>query len=439
MKEITFSYSNARISKTELEKTLKRLTPEIKKINKEIQKEYDTEYAAMHLPNDTSIITKVNKALKEKDKLNPVALFHIGQGGSSLGNIAVHQFLNGKLYNEENPKRNLFILDNIDPDYTTAMLKHAESLLKQNKNILVHIVSKSGTTTEAIVNGELFRTLLKKYKKKDHNKFILCTAKNDVELYNIAEKNNYQKFVIPHEVGGRYSVLTALGLLAFAYTKNNNKKIQAGAKAMQKRCLSENLEENPAAMSAALIYLQNKKGCNINDNFLFSSYLEGFGKWYRQLISESIGKTWNKKHTKKIHVGITPTVAVGSTDLHSMAQLNLGGPRDKFTCFYNIEEQTKIKVPSNEEVNAMIKDVGGKELKTIMNAIYNGTTKAYMKDKRPFMEVTIPKRNEHAIAELLFWKMIEMIYLAFLLDVDPFDQPSVEKYKFETRQILQKK
>jgi len=138
-----------------------------------------------------------------------------------------------------------------------------------------------------------------------------------------------------------------------------------------------------------------------------------------------------------VNIGITPTVSIGSTDLHSMAQLYLGGPYDKFTTFVCVEESNSdIDVPELGDYSEIVSGIQGKSLKTIMNAILEGTKRAFKKDKRPFVEATLPDKSEHSIGQFLQFKMIDTIYLGYLLDVNPFDQPSVESYKSETRKIL---
>jgi len=153
-------------------------------------------------------------------------------------------------------------------------------------------------------------------------------------------------------------------------------------------------------------------------------------------MGESIGKEFNK-YGKKVFSGITPTVSIGSTDLHSMAQLYLGGPYDKFTTFVRIERNnSSIKTPNLEEYSALVDKIQDKSLREMMDAIFEGIKIAFKKEKRPFTEITLPDKSEYSIGQLLQFKMMEIMYLGFLLDVNPFDQPNVEMYKTETRKIL---
>jgi glucose-6-phosphate isomerase len=161
------------------------------------------------------------------------------------------------------------------------------------------------------------------------------------------------------------------------------------------------------------------------------------GKWYRQLMGESIGKDHKRSGKKKL-TGITPTVAVGSTDLHSMVQLYLGGPHDKFTTFVTVPTKNSIKLPHWKQYDPLVKDIQGKNMGTLMGAILKGVKTAYANQQRPFCEIKLPAKDEYSIGALLQFKMIEMMYLGALLNVNPFDQENVEAYKKETRRILRK-
>jgi glucose-6-phosphate isomerase len=172
--------------------------------------------------------------------------------------------------------------------------------------------------------------------------------------------------------------------------------------------------------------------------FLFANDLESLGKWCRQLMAESLGKEFNKKG-ETVNIGITPVISIGSTDLHSMAQLYLGGPYDKFTTFLSVENSNShINVPMLKGYSRLVEEVQGKSLESIMSAVLEGTKVAFRKGRRPFVEVKLPGKSEYPIGQFLQFKMMETVYLGYLLDIDPFDQPNVESYKEETRNILRK-
>ncbi len=199
---------------------------------------------------------------------------------------------------------------------------------------------------------------------------------------------------------------------------------------MVTRCLDTDVQNNPAMMSALIQYYHYKRGVSINDLFLFSVDLEAMGKWYRQLMAESIGKEFDRQG-KQVLMGITPTISLGSIDLHSVAQLYLGGPRDKCTTFVTVEKNTHTIVVPQDGAG-----LGGKTFSEIMHALSEGTKEAYLKNNRPFCSVVVPEKSEYSIGQFLQFKMIEVMYLGFLCNVDPFDQPNVEMYKREAQRIL---
>ena len=164
--------------------------------------------------------------------------------------------------------------------------------------------------------------------------------------------------------------------------------------------------------------------------------MESVGKWYRQLTGESIGKRENLDG-EEAHEGITPIVSIGSTDLHSMAQLFYGGPHDKLTTLvYAKQSPAEVKVPQDLVFPGLVDDITGKSYKEIMQAIYGGVKKAYEKNGLPYMEILFPEISEYTVGQFLQFKMCEMMYLAQLLNVNAFNQPAVEDYKSETRELL---
>jgi glucose-6-phosphate isomerase len=154
-------------------------------------------------------------------------------------------------------------------------------------------------------------------------------------------------------------------------------------------------------------------------------------------MGESIGKEWDKMHTRRVWMGMTPTVSIGSTDLHSMAQLYFGGPNDKFFTLFTVKQWTnKAQVPNMRQYDALVPNVQGRKLDFIMGAISDSVAITLAKQRRPFCRIELPDTTERSIGALLQLHMFEMIYLAALLGVNPFDQPNVEDYKIETKRIL---
>ena len=357
----------------------------------------------------------------------------VGIGGSNLGAQAVYQALISK---EENSECPLYFADTVDADLIARLLELMRSLLENKKNVLVCVITKSGTTTETIANFECFLSVLQHYYSELWSDFVVAITDENSKLWHLAVKEKISLLAVPAMVGGRYSVLSAIGLFPLACAGIDIEKLCAGAREAVQKCTDENLINNPAAHSAAIIAHYYKKGIAIHDLFLFSTDLEGIGKWYRQLMGESIGKEFDI-HGNKKYIGITPTVSLGSTDLHSVGQLYLGGPKDKLTTMVHVKKMNHtVSVPHMKAYDALVPHIQGKQLQTIMDAIIVGVQKAYQKADRPFMVVTLPEKSAFYLGQFLQCKMIEMMYIGALLEVNPFDQPQVELYKQETREIL---
>ena len=361
MKEIEFRYSNSLINKNNISKSEKKLQNEIKKMNLATKKEYQDERASINLPNDTKNLKKIKNLIKEKQKLNPKYFILIGIGGSNLGTIAIQEAILGKLYNLKDSPLKILYADTVNSDLLYDINSIVEPILKKGENIIINVISKSGGTTETISNFEILENTLKKY-IKNYQKYIVVTTDKNSNLWNISLDKGYETIEIPKKVGGRYSVFSNVGLFPLGMLNIDIDELLKGARLIKEKCLNQKLENNPAALSASIIYNHRLKGININDLFLFDTDLESIGKWYRQLMAESIGKEYDKSD-KQVFEGMTPTVSIGSTDLHSMAQLYLGGPYDKFTTFVKINKNREIvNIPNNPEYEKLVKSIQSKPL-----------------------------------------------------------------------------
>jgi glucose-6-phosphate isomerase len=437
LKEIEFSFEDAIIPQQRILETAERLRHEIKIMANAISEGYEGDLASLCLLDDRLMLSKVKQAIGKNLQLKPVYLVVVGIGGSNLGTIAVQEAVLGKLYNQLKTAPKVLYADTVDSDSINNIITLIKPILEKDGNIILNVISKSGTTTETIANAEVLIDLLRRH-KKDYKNCITVTSDKDSELWNIAVTEEFNVLEIPKKVGGRYSVFSPAGLFPLGSLGIDIERLLEGATHIREVCTDTNIEKNPAAISAAIQYLHYESGKNISDLFLFANDLESLGKWCRQLIAESLGKEFNKKG-KKVNIGITPNISIGSTDLHSMAQLYLGGPHDKFTMFLSVENSNShINVPMLKEYSELIYGVQGKSLESVMSAIVDGTKAAFREGKRPFMAIKLPCKSEYSIGQFLQFKMIETIFLGHLLDVNPFDQPNVESYKEETRKILQK-
>jgi len=421
MKELIFNYENS--LKDEDIKNSKNIFNDIlKKLNETAKKNnYEDKFAFTNLPfNDTKEIIKLAKRYK-----NITSLVIIGIGGSNLGTLAIQQAVQGK-FNQKNIK--VHYADTLDPDTLKELLKTIESELKNNKKVLINCISKSGKTLETIANLEIFVNLLKKY-QKNYNEYVVLTTERYNELWNFGLKNKFNLLGIPKNIGGRYSVFSNVGLFPLAVLGINIEELLKGARLIRNRCLN-NLINNPIALSALSIYLSKKP---IHNLYLLGNDLEGFGKWNNQLIAESLGKENNLEGTK-INNGITPIITTISMDLHSLAQLYIAGPDDKISTFISYNFNNKIKIP--ELKYNLIEDIEGKEIGNIMDIILESVKNVYKSIKLKYTSIILNDKSEYSIGQLMQFKMMEMIFLGYLMNVNIFDQPNVEEYKNEIRKIL---
>jgi len=340
----------------------------------------------------------------------------VGIGGSSLGAQAIYNALKNKKKLSE-----ILFFDSLNPFFLEKIL----SGIKKEK-IAICFISESGKTLETITN---FFTLWKAL-KKEQPKVFAVTDRNS-PLANFAIRKNWQLFFLPQEVVGRYSVFSNSGLLPLGLAGVNIKELLQGAKESNKICLTDNSLKNPALASALTIFYNWQKGKNIYTNFVFPPDLEFFGKWYCQLMAESLGKKGK---------GITPTISTGTSDFHSLTQLYLDGPRDKLINFIFVEKlNADFQIPELEDFRKIFPEIEKKKIWQINQAIFEGMKRVFLKKKIPFTEIILPELKERNLGQLFQMKMIEIVLLAKLMKVNAFDQPAVQLYKKETRKILEKK
>jgi len=420
MNGMIFENKNSLVRTSDFEKTKRKLSLELTKIRESIQKK-EQGYDAVNVPSNFKELEKVSNLIKAKQSLNIGAVVVIGIGGSNLCTLAIHEAINGKFHNHKE-KTKIFFADTTDADIIYEIKNEVEHILKSEKNVILNLISKSGKTTESIANFEVLLEVLKKH-RKDYQKYVIVTTDKNSSLEQTAIKEHFEVLNIPSTVGGRYSVFSPVGLFPLGMVGIDIKKLLRGAKSITDKCLSKEINKNPSAQAAIDMFCNHKEGKSIHDLFIFSSDFESLGKWYRQLLAESLGKKYTRSGIK-VNEGITPTVSIGSTDLHSMAQLYLGGPFDKFTTFIKVLPRQKEKVPKLKEYESLAGGIQGKKLSDIMAAIFSGTKIAYIKGNRPFNNITIEK-SEYDLGQYMQYEMIKTIMLGHLINVNPFDQPSV--------------
>ena len=436
MTQLRLSTGASKIANQQLQELASQLEPEIATMNAALERGYDDDHASLNLPSDTAMIEQVKGLIAKKQQLRPSYLIVVGIGGSNLGTMAVQDALLGRLYNQTTHGTKVLYADTVDADTIQDIMTILEPVLQRGERVLINGVSKSGGTTETIANFEILIDLLKRYREGYENDVVVTTDEGS-KFWMLAREKGFDVLPIPKKVGGRFSVFSPVGLFPLGILGIDIDELLKGACDMREICLSPVIQENLAAHSACHMYAHAQNGRNIHDLFIFNPDLESMGKWYRQLMGESIGKEYNVEG-QQVFNGITPTVSIGSTDLHSMAQLYLGGPYDKFTTFLCVEEnKASPRIPHLSDYDHLVKGIQDKPIGDLMDAILKGVQAAFREGGRPYMELSLPEKSPYYLGQLLQLKMMEMMYLGFLMGVNPFDQPNVEAYKIETRRILE--
>ncbi|MEX0672085.1 MAG: hypothetical protein WD068_01905 [Candidatus Babeliales bacterium] len=438
MKNFIFEYAaTAHIDSSALGAAQAKLLHEIGHIKKALaQTQYETQYSSVYLAHDERMHADVQKLIAQKKKLSPTVLIVIGIGGSNLGTMAVHQALQGILYNALNPLLRVYFADTVDTDSMASMLGLVKSEYEKGNTVLLNVISKSGATAETVANFELFLEQLKKNRPDTWHEQVVVTTDKNSHLWHWGQKNGCSVVEIPSTVGGRYSVLSPVGLFPLGFLGIDIKALCTGARDILKNCSDTDLRINYAAIGAAAAYSLYQKGFAIHDLFMFDPAFELLGKWNRQLVAESLGKKFAIGGSV-VEVGILPTVSIGSTDLHAIGQRYLGGAYTVFTTFVSVAQQSQsVTLPQWSEFDTLVNHIQGKSLEAIMDAIIVGTKFAYRQDERPFISIEFPQKSAYYIGQFMQYKMVETMYLAHLFDVNPFDQPNVEQYKLETKRIL---
>jgi len=295
------------------------------------------------------------------------------------------------------------------------------------------VISKSGTTTEPAVAFRLLKQLLEKKVGQEAAKerIIAITDKEKGALKILANQNDYKTYVVPDNVGGRFSVLTAVGLLPIAVAGFDISRLVKGAKKMQEICgASSLLAENPAAHYAASRNILYQKGFKTEILVSFRPKLQYFGEWWKQLFGESEGKEGK---------GIFPAAVNFTTDLHSMGQYIQDGQRTIFETFITVEKPNKsLKIPSEEQNLDGLNYLAGKDIEFVNRRAEMATAIAHVDGGVAVLQIIIPEINENSIGQLIYFFEKACAYSGLILGVNPFDQPGVEAYKKNMFSLLGK-
>ena len=368
---------------------------------------------------DKEEFARIKKAAK-KIQVDTDVLLVIGIGGSYLGARAAIEFLKGQNFNR--------LRDGVPEIYFTGNSISGSALadiikICENKRVSVNIISKSGTTTEPAVAFRVFRKMLEeRYGEKEAAERIYCTTdKARGTLKQLADSKGYECFVVPDDVGGRFSVLTAVGLLPIAAAGCDIDALMAGARSAMAEFNVEQIENNPCYRYAAIRNAFYRKGKAVELLVSYEPRFTMMAEWFKQLFGESEGKD-NK--------GLFPASVIFSTDLHSMGQFVQDGARIMFETVVNITDNGSDVVIEEEETNGDgLNFLAGKPMSFVNKKAFEGTVLAHTDGGVPNLVITVDKADEENLGRLIYFFEKACAISGYMLGVNPFDQPGVESYK----------
>ncbi|MBN1258696.1 glucose-6-phosphate isomerase [Candidatus Peregrinibacteria bacterium] len=380
-------------------------------------------YGFLKLPDNAKLLKQIQTFAAAQKKYKWENILVLGIGGSALGVTAIKEALLG-CFHDVFRKPRLLVLDNVDPVFITD----AAERLDMKKTLFV-VISKSGTTVEpmalfALAKEKMMKTAGKNWKKH----FVFITDPRVGLLREIAGNEGIAAFEVPPNVGGRYSVLSSVGLLPAALAGLDAAGLLKGAKKMRGLIAKAKGEENPALLLAALQhYFDKEKKKPMTVVMPYCNELWRVADWYRQLLAESIGKNG--------HSGPTPLSALGATDQHSQVQLWNEGPDNKFFIFLRVISQAAdLKI--GKILPKPMDFLNGKTLGRILDASYKGTSESLAKNGRPNVTLEIPKTDAETVGALFMLFEFQVALLGLMYGVNAFNQPGVEHGKQITKKIL---
>ena len=418
------------------EKTILEYKEQVENIHKDLHRRANDEkdfVGWIELPTnyDKKEFSRIKKAAKKIKKESDI-LVVIGIGGSYLGARAVIEALTSSFQNMLTDKQRkypqiLYVGNNLSPNYINELIEYIG-----DKDFSVNVISKSGTTTEPSIAFRIFREMLEnKYGIEEaRSRIYVTTDKERGALKTLADNEGYEKFVIPDNVGGRYSVLTPVGLLPIATAGIDIDKLMAGAQTAQERYNDSNLKYNECYKYAVVRNILYKLYKNTEILVNYEPKMHYFTEWWKQLYGESEGKEQK---------GIFPAGVDFTTDLHSMGQYIQEGRRNLFETVISIENSaTDIIINKDEDNLDGLNYLAGKGLDYVNKKAMEGTIKAHVSGDVPNIVINIEKLDEENMGELIYFFEKSCAMSGMILGVNPFNQPGVEEYKKNMFKLLKK-
>ncbi len=382
----------------------------------------------------------------------------LGIGGSALGNIALQSALNPATYNLIEPGAaskgqrtgsatrsalpRIFVVDNVDPAYFGGVLNYVLAADPTLERTLFNVISKSGETAETAAQFMVIRELLKARGRKGSDHVVACTDPAKGTMRQICNQEGYFTLPVPDGVGGRFSVLSPVGLFSAAMCGIDIEGLLDGASQMDEVCSREDMSKNPAATLAYLLVELGQSKGKVNHVMMpYCNAMYLLADWYRQLWAESLGKK-SDLTGETVYAGFTPIKALGTTDQHSQVQLYREGPNDKVLGLVELAEEgwksmpggvgdANVQIPTGLNVEA-IRYLEGKSMAALLHAEKRATEYALVESQRPNFTITFPKLDAVHVGQFItLWEMVTA-YAGLMLNIDAYDQPAVELGKQAT-------
>lgn len=390
---------------------LSRLSAEESHIEPMLNNFFAREQGFLNLPKLKAQVLQVKKvAEKFKGRFSDIVV--LGIGGSALGVTCLRDALKGVYWNHIGSPR-MFVMDNLDT------VSEIEKIVDLDKTLFI-VISKSGSTAETMAQYFYFKDKVSK------ENFVFITDSEEGELRAIGEEFGIPMLDIPRNVGGRFSVLTPVGLFPAALLGIDIEEILKGAEEMSDAFTAPTFAENLPFQMAAIQYLMEwHHGVHITALWSYSSRLSALGEWYRQLLAESIGKEGK---------GLTPMKALGVTDQHSLLQLFNEGPKDKLVCFIEVEKEEGPVLPRID--NPEFHYLSRLSFHDLMNTEKRGTERALYEYKKPSITIRLPEISAREVGKLIMFFECSIAFLGEYYKINAFDQPAVAFGKKITRELL---
>lgn len=348
-----------------------------------------------------------------------------GIGGSALGALALETAFR--------PRRRLAVLDNVDPEGVAAKLAGLDP-----ERTAVNVITKSGSTAETMANLLVVLGWMERRLGPGHaRRWSATTDSKRGDLRTLAERLGIPILAVPENVGGRFSVLTPVGLVPAAFLGIDVEELMQGARDMRTHCWSQPAESNAGVLGAALLHaLATTRGRSIQVLMPYADALVHLADWYRQLWAESLGKRLDRAG-RVVETGQTPVVSVGATDQHSQVQLYMEGPHDKVVSFLEVERfRREVKIPKRHGDLASLGYLGGRTLGELIAAERRGTEVALTAAGRPNFAWRLPRVSPHVMGQIIYLFEFQTALSGELYDIDAFDQPGVEAGKVATYALM---